>query len=127
MKQKKGHNSRRAFIKISALGLGALGAGASPLPFATAEEFDPVSVLPDADLKQPASEIAVWFTNNRERFAAARPIQWQSASTSPATDSIQLVVTNKFQDILGFGGCFSDASCSLINQLHGPLREQLLH
>ncbi len=127
MKQTKGLNSRRAFIKISALGLGALGAGASPSVSATAEAVDPVSIVPDADTKQPVSEIAVWFTNDKERFAAGRPIQWQAALTAPAADSIQLVVANKFQDILGFGGCFSDASCYLIHQLHTSVREQLLH
>ncbi len=84
MKQTKGLNSRRAFIKISALGLGALGAGASPSVSATAEEVDPVSIVPDADTKQPVSEIAVWFTNDKERFAAGRPIQWQAALTAPA-------------------------------------------
>ncbi|HMH05326.1 MAG TPA: twin-arginine translocation signal domain-containing protein, partial [Terriglobales bacterium] len=107
MKQTKGLNSRRAFIKISALGLGALGAGATPSVSASAEGFDPVSIVPDAVTKRPVSEIAVWFTNEKERFAAGRPIRWQPASTSPATDSIRLVVVNKFQDILGFGGCFT--------------------
>ena len=127
MKQTIGLNSRRAFIKISALGLGALGAGVSPSALATEKISGPVGGSPDAGTKQPASEIAVWFTNNKERFAASRPIQWQPASTAPSTDSIQLVAANKFQDILGFGGCFSDAACYVINQLHQPLREQLLH
>jgi len=84
-------------------------------------------MAPDAAAKQLASDIAVWFTNGKQRFAAGRPIQWQPASTPTATDSIQLIAANKFQDILGFGGCFSDASCYVINQLHPPLREQLLH
>jgi glucosylceramidase len=42
-------------------------------------------------------------------------------------DAVQVVPTNKYQDILGFGGCFSDASCYVINQLREPLREELLH
>jgi hypothetical protein len=127
MKQTKRRDSRRAFLKISALGLGALGAGVSPSASASAEEFNPVSGVSDADTKQSPSEIAVRFTNNKERFAAGRPIQWQPVSIPPSTDSIQLVAANKFQDILGFGGCFSDASCYVINQLHTPIREQLLH
>jgi glucosylceramidase len=40
---------------------------------------------------------------------------------------VQFFTANKFQEILGFGGCFSDAACYVINQLHQPLREQLLH
>jgi glucosylceramidase len=127
MKPTIGLNSRRTFIKISALGLGVLGAGASPSALATEKISEPVGGVPDAGTKQPVSEITVWFTNRKERFAAGRPIQWQPASTPPAADSIQLVAANKFQDILGFGGCFSDASCYVINQLHTPVREQLLH
>jgi glucosylceramidase len=127
MKQTKSPNSRRAFIKNSALGLGALGAGASVLASATVRKSAPLGIAPDAAAKQPASDIAVWFTNGKQRFAAGRPIQWQPASTPSTTDSIQLIVANKFQDILGFGGCFSDAACYVINQLHLPLREQLLH
>ena len=39
---------------------------------------------------------------------------------------MRVVPTVKFQPILGFGGCFSDASCYVINQLKPPAREQLL-
>ena len=126
MKQTKGLNSRRAFIKMSALGLGALGAGASPSASLAANRFD-VSAAPEGATKPRASGIAVWFTNNKQRFAAGQPIQWQPASAPAGADSIQLVVANKFQDILGFGGCFSDASCYVINQLHSQIREPLLH
>jgi glucosylceramidase len=127
MKPTKSPNSRRAFIKTSVLGLGALGASASASASATVCKSDPFVMAPDAAAKQLASDIAVWFTNGKQRFAAGRPIQWQPASTPTATDLIQLIAANKFQDILGFGGCFSDASCYVINQLHPPLREQLLH
>src|ERR1700735_5024726 len=107
MKQTESPNSRRAFMRTSALGLGALGAGRFPLAHTTADASGRWGVIFDVDAKQPASEIAVWFTNGRQRFAAGRPIVWQPASTPPTADSIQLVVANKFQDILGFGGCFS--------------------
>lgn len=111
---------------MSALGLGALGAGASPSASLAANRFD-VSAAPEATTKPRASGIAVWFTNNKQRFAAGQPIQWQPVSAPAGADSIQLVVANKFQDILGFGGCFSDASCYVINQLHSQIREPLLH
>jgi len=120
-------SSRRAFLKLSALGIGAIGAGASALVSATAPNSLPPGVASAIDTKQPASDIAVWFTNEKQRFATGHPIPWQPASTPPAADSIQLVVANKFQDILGFGGCFSDAACYVINQLHAPTRDQLLH
>jgi glucosylceramidase len=86
-----------------------------------------MGIAPQPDAKPPASEIAVWFTNKKQRFARGRSMQWQPAGSPPATDSIRLIEANKFQDILGFGGCFSDAACYVINQLHAPAREQLLH
>ena len=48
-----------------------------------------------------------------------------SAETNP--EFVQLFTANKFQEILGFGGCFSDAACYVISKLKQPLREQLLH
>src|SRR5215470_11886598 len=127
MKQIKNTDSRRAFIKASALGLGVLGAGVSAL----ASDSTPVSVSPGISVQaggpQPASDIAIWLTDKKQRFAAGRSISWQPASPTPSTDSVRLVEANKFQDILGFGGCFSDAACYVINQLHQPLRDQLLH
>ena len=127
MKQIKKTDSRRAFIKASALGLGVLGAGVSAL----ASDSTSVSVSPgmpaQAGGRQPASDIAIWLTDKRRRFAAGRSISWQPASPTASTDSVRLVEANKFQDILGFGGCFSDAACYVINQLKAPAREQLLH
>ena len=126
MKPTNTPNSRRAFIKTSAVGLGALGAGASALASATAHMSDPIGAAPKADAKQPTSDVAIWFTSGKQRFAAGRAIPWHPASAPPAADSIQLVVANRFQDILGFGGCFSDAACYVINQLPPPARAQLL-
>ena len=33
----------------------------------------------------------------------------------------------KYQEILGFGGAFTDATCYTFNQLAAPAREQLFH
>jgi glucosylceramidase len=88
---------------------------------------DPIGATPKVDSKQAVSDIAVWSTSGKQRFAAGQPIPWGPASSPPSADSIQLVAANKFQDILGFGGCFSDAACYVINQLHPPARAQLLH
>ena len=125
MKPMMGLSSRRAFLKSSALSLGALGATASGISSATARAS--ASPTAAADTKAPASDISVWLTNAKQRFAAGKPIAWQPAPPTPAPDAIQLVATNKFQDILGFGGCFSDAACYVISQLHEPAREKLLH
>ena len=114
-------SSRRAFIKSSALGVGALGmVSAAPRSCASA-------AAAPSNMTAPASDIAVWYTNGKQRFAAGQSIHWQTAATSASPESVQLAPANKFQDILGFGGCFTDASCYLISQLHQTLRDQLLH
>src|SRR3954452_63115 len=118
---KSSRRSRREFIKTSALGAGALGM-ASAVPKAYAS----LAVAP-SNMAAPASDIAVWYTNPKQRFVAGQPIHWQTATTPAASESIQLAPANKFQDILGFGGCFTDASCYLISQLRQRLRDELLH
>jgi len=85
------------------------------------------SIAHDVEAKPPESDVAVWFTNKQQRFTPGRPVRWQRASDTPAIDSVRVIDANKFQDILGFGGCFSDAACYVINQLRTPAREELLH
>src|SRR4029077_11096274 len=51
----------------------------------------------------------------------------RTGSKPLSADALQLVPGNRFQELLGFGGCFSDAACYVISQLKDPLREQLLH
>ena len=123
---KKDRPSRRGFLKISALSLG--GVATSPTYSANAKFPEP-AIQPDAPTPQPLSEITMRVTNPRQRFATAPQIPWKSISTPPplTTASVRLNLMNKFQDILGFGGCFTDASCYLIDQLHPRAREQFLH
>ena len=119
-------SSRRRFLKLSALGMGAAGA-ASIMPSVTASAVRAHANVLSTEDASPPSEIRVWFTNGKQRFSAGQPIPWHPLTKQPATESIQLVAQNKFQEILGFGGCFSDAACYVISQLHEPAREQLLH
>jgi len=60
------------------------------------------------------------------RLTAGEKIAWHPASETPGPDSVRLVPGNRFQDILGFGGCFSDAACFQISQL-GKTAEEFLH
>jgi glucosylceramidase len=109
--------SRRDFLKISALGLGAMTA----VPGATAS-----TTMPEGG-SSPSSDIAVWVTAGDKRFAADRPIPWQRAAPKVAGDTIYLDPSKKFQEILGFGGAFTDGACYMFNQLAPSAREQLLH
>src|SRR3954469_25137556 len=125
-----GLNSRRNFLKTAA---GAIGASPFYLPSAAAPLLANSS---SAASSAPRGDISVWNTNSKLRFAAGPPIVWQATAAQPPNtdatttafpDAVRLVPENKFQDILGFGGCFTDASCYLISQLRQPLRDQLLH
>src|SRR5215831_13678333 len=126
-------HSRRAFIQTSVLGLGAVGTRSAALSSAvTNRPASPVlgssSVPPEMHgVKPPGSDIAVWITNDKQRFSAGPSIPWQPTSKSESTDSVRVLASNKSQDILGFSGCFSDAACYVINQLRAPAREELLH
>jgi hypothetical protein len=131
MKQSKTSHSRRNFLKTSVFGLGALGASAATSASSSAPLLASPDVALKPDKKPSGPEIRVWLTNAKQRFASAPPILWQAAppstSAAPSAESVRLVDSNTFQEILGFGGCFSDAACYVFNQLHEPAREQLLH
>jgi len=120
-------SSRRSFLKISALSLGAAGAGSSLSSSANAALSNDAGAASGLDATRSPSELAVWHTSAKQRFAPGSPLSWQPVSKEPSPDSLRLVLTNKFQDILGFGGCFSDAACYVINQLKEPARDKLLH
>jgi glucosylceramidase len=114
-------SSRRDFLGISALGLAAA--------IAPKEALERVPVITGLRNETPnvGAEISIWVTSGDERFAGAPRVKWSPASSTPATDQIQLDPSKKFQDILGFGGAFTDAACYTFNQLAPSAREQLLH
>jgi glucosylceramidase len=113
--------SRRNFLGISALGL----AGA----IVPKEEFRQAAATngPASKVPNPGAEISVWVTAGDERFATAPPLKWQRVSQTSASDRITLDPSKNYQEILGFGGAFTDAACYMFNQLAPPAREQLLH
>ena len=117
--------SRRDFLGISALGLAA-GAVANELdPHSNRladPEFNSLSAKPAAN-----SEISIHVTSGDERFAAAPAVAWAKSKHRPAADVIQLNPDLKFQEISGFGGAFTDATCYMFNQLAAASRAQLFH
>jgi glucosylceramidase len=116
------HASRRDFLKQTALTLGSLTVAAAPaMPVRAA------GMENEAGTRPPTSDIAVWFTDDGQHFAPGPKVPWQPASNSTGQDSIRVVTRNQFQEILGFGGCFSDAACYQISQLRPPLREEFMH
>jgi glucosylceramidase len=111
--------SRRDFLELSAMGLGA-----TVLP----RRKGTTATLTEASDASPAgSEISVWVTAGDERFAAAPEVNWGASSGEATGETIQLDPSKKYQDILGFGGAFTDAACYMLHQLAPAAREQLIH
>ncbi len=118
----KNETSRRDFLGISALGLAAaVTPKQKVLPRAAA------AAAPENQTPKDGSAISMWVTSGEERFAPAPRATWSPASSAPGSDRIQLNPDVKFQEILGFGGAFTDATCYMFNQLAPPAREQLFH
>ena len=99
-------------MKLSAVGLGAQAASASQYK---------LFALPTA------GEISVWVTNDKLRHASTPAIAWKAASGASTGETIALDPSEKFQEVLGFGAAFTDASCYMFNQLAPGAREKLFH
>lgn len=115
----KNETSRRDFLGISALGLAAAVTPPKILRRAT-ESAGPAGAASGGQ-----SEISVWVTSGAKRFAAAPEAAWSAAAAPSHGDQIQLLPGKKFQEMLGFGGAFTDAACYTFNQLDTKAREQL--
>ncbi len=109
--------TRRDFLKRSAAGV-AVGATARVLGIPT------TGVSAD---DQPGA-IDVRVTDEKRRFEAAPALAWRKSSGGkPSGEIIVFDPEKKFQEILGFGAAFTDASCFIFSQLAPGMREQLFH
>ncbi|HEV2206153.1 MAG TPA: glycoside hydrolase family 30 beta sandwich domain-containing protein [Candidatus Acidoferrales bacterium] len=111
--------SRRDF-----LGIAALGAAATMLPESARAA---ATVTPMEKFMPAGSDIMAWMTSSDQRFASQPSIQWTTASASPTAGQIILNPGLKFQEILGFGGAFTDAACWTFNRLTHSERDALFH
>lgn len=116
-----GQSSRRDFLGLSALGLAA-AMGRKNAVGQAASLGGPLNETPKV-----GAEISIWVTSGQERFAAAPQAIWGPAPETPGADQIRLDPGKKFQEILGFGGAFTDAACYVFSQLAPSAREQLFH
>ncbi|MGC1967815.1 MAG: twin-arginine translocation signal domain-containing protein, partial [Candidatus Acidiferrales bacterium] len=113
--------TRRDFLGLSAIGLAAVIAP-EDLAASSTKAHGNAGTAPAS-----GSEISVWVTSGEDRFATAPRANWSLASSTneATTGQILLNPATKYQDILGFGGAFTDATCYMFNQLAAPAREQL--
>ena len=109
-------HTRRDFLRLSGAGLAA-GAAFEALP---------AWGSPGAAIPSPGA-ITVRVTDEKRRFDPAPALAWRQASAKLSAAIITLNPEKKFQEILGFGAAFTDASCYMFNQLSADAREQLFH
>jgi glucosylceramidase len=110
-------STRRDFLKI------ATGGVAATMSLKSSPSFG----FPARPEVTPAGSISVWVTDATQKFAVAPSLSWHSGETTAPTDAIMLDPTRKFQEYLGIGGAFTDATCYMFNQLSASGREQLFH
>src|SRR5580704_5923979 len=104
--------TRRTFLKLSAVGVTAAAAG----ELATA--------TPATASGPQSSEISVRVTNGTQRYAAAESLAWRKADKT--VDNVILLDPGiKFQEMLGLGADFTDAACYTFSRLDPSAREQL--
>ena len=111
--------SRRGFLGVSALGFMAAASADVVRASAASDSGQQMSNHP--------SEISGWETAGDERFAPTPRSSWHLASGAPEPAHLQLNPDKQFQEILGFGGAFTDAACFTLNRLSAPEREKLFH
>ena len=116
--------SRRSFLGISAMGLMA---AAVPDVVRPASATTVTMTGSGNDMSTSSPEISMWVTSGDERFAAAPRATWRPAAGTPTSDQLRLNPSVKFQEVLGFGGAFTDATCYTFNRLSPPERERLFH
>jgi glucosylceramidase len=109
-------STRRDFLRLSGMGLAAVAATK-----ASAE-------TPSARLASPkAGEASVWVTDGNQRLARGSSVKWHAPAESAASDRVVLNPSQRYQEILGFGAAFTDASCYVLSQLTPADREKLFH
>lgn len=102
--------SRREFLKLAA-SVGAAAAGSARLR---------------GESEPPPGRVRAWQTTKDKKFEPLEsPPQWEPwRSASPV--ALHLDPRTHFQQVLGFGGAFTDASCYLFHQMEAPARRSLL-
>jgi glucosylceramidase len=103
-------SSRRGFLK-AASGAAAALAVAKAVPVWAAD---------------PAGPVKVWATYRDKRHAVAESLSWRPAQ-GIAADAIVLDPRTTKQEILGFGGALTDATCYVLSQLPAAEREAVMH
>ncbi len=102
--------SRRGFLK-SAAGAAAVAAVAS---------------VPGLAAVGTSGPVRNWETSGSKRYAAGEPLQWKPR-TQELAGAVVLDPKSTRQEILGFGGAMTDATCYVLSQLKEDERAAVMH
>jgi glucosylceramidase len=69
--------------------------------------------------------VQAWRTAKDQKFQPIESPQWETWSGASSI-GVHLDPTNRAQEVLGFGGAFTDASCYLMRQMSAEARHSLL-
>lgn len=108
--------TRRDFLKRSSFGIAA-GAATKSLPSWNA--------FPAPQADTPAIKVLV--TDKKRRCERAPDLHWKAFSAPPTGNVITLDPGSTYQQVLGFGAAFTDASCYMFDQLPEDARANLIH
>ncbi len=106
------HGSRRRFLKAASVTAAAL---------AVSRRFP--AWASEASTQGP---VRVWATFRDRRYVQAEPLAWKPA-TEVAADAIVLDPGMAKQQVLGFGGAMTDATCYVLSQLKESERHDVMH
>jgi glucosylceramidase len=103
-------SSRRRFLKASSA-VAALAA---------------VKAVPGLGAVGSSGPVKVWATYRDKRYASGEALVWKPAS-GVAADAIVLDPATTKQEILGFGGAMTDATCYVLSQIPAEERGAVMH
>jgi glucosylceramidase len=103
--------NRREFLRVAA------SVGASAV-VADAAQLHPRS-------EAPPGRVRAWRTTKNQKFQPIDSPQWEPWSGASSM-GVHLDPGKRYQEVLGFGGAFTDASCYLFHQMSPEARRSLL-
>lgn len=71
------------------------------------------------------ADVSVTVTDDSAKLKQLPPVQWHAPSTSAGRTVITIDPAKRSQQILGFGGAMTDASCFVFNNLSADARKAL--
>lgn len=106
MKNKNFVFSRRHFLALTAVGATAT----------ITRKVWSQAIQDTIPIKTDHNSIRVWVTHSNKRFQLAPTLKFTTISAKNL-EAIRINTEQKYQEVLGFGAAFTDASCFLFSQL----------